>query len=133
MKRPFIDFYTEIGFAPTGQQIGISQKHRNNWSNLYRKLGLPRQVFKGANVLEIGAGSGENAVDILNRGISSLTISDDAQVVLNNLKSVLKNDTRIQYELRDSQELSPNNDVFDIVICEGVIPLQIDPTVFSKI
>ena len=71
MKRPFIDFYTEIGFAPTGQQTGISQKHKNNRSNLYRKLGLRSQIFKGANVLEIGAGSGENAIDILNRGVTS--------------------------------------------------------------
>ena len=132
MKKPFIDFYTEIGFAPTGQQIGINQKHRNNRSNLYRKLGLHPHVFKGADVLEIGAGSGENAADMLNRGLSSLTISDGAQVVLDKLKSVFKNDTRIQYELRDSQELSPNNDVFDIVICEGVIPLQIEPTVFFQ-
>ena len=132
MKRPFIDFYTEIGFAPTGQQTGISQKHKKNRSNLYRKLGLRSSIFKNANVLEIGAGSGENAIDILNRGVTSLTISDGAQVVLDKLKSVIKNETPIQFELRDSQIPSATNDVFDIVICEGVIPLQINPVVFFQ-
>jgi 2-polyprenyl-3-methyl-5-hydroxy-6-metoxy-1,4-benzoquinol methylase len=132
MKRPFIDFYTEIGFAPTGQQVGISQKHRVNRTNLYRKLGLHSQIFRNANVLEIGPGSGENAMDLLNRGISSLTISDGAQVVLDKLKLALKSHIPIQYELCDSQRFSSSKDVFDIVVCEGVIPLQMDPTVFFQ-
>ncbi len=132
MRKPFIDFYTEIGFAPTGQQEGISQKHRTNRTNLYRKLGLHSQIFKGANVLEIGPGSGENAIDLLNRGISSLTISDGAQVVLEKLKVVLKSDLPIWFELCDSQRISTNKSVFDIVICEGVIPLQMDPSIFFQ-
>jgi 2-polyprenyl-3-methyl-5-hydroxy-6-metoxy-1,4-benzoquinol methylase len=132
VDKPFIDFYSEIGFAPTGQQAGTTQKHKNNRSNLYRKLGLRSSVFKNAKVLEVGAGSGENAIDILNRGVSFLTISDGAQVVLDNLKSVIKSDTPIQFELHDSQQPTLNKDVFDIVICEGVIPLQLNPTIFFQ-
>jgi 2-polyprenyl-3-methyl-5-hydroxy-6-metoxy-1,4-benzoquinol methylase len=132
MKRPFIDFYTEIGFAPTGQQPDISQKHKENRTNLYRKLGLHSQTFKSANVLEIGPGSGENAIDLLNRGISSLTVSDGAQVVLDKLKLVLEENVPIKYEICDSQKSSPSKEFFDIVICEGVIPLQINPSMFFQ-
>lgn len=111
---------------------GINLKHKNNRSNLYRKLGLRSSLFKNAKVLEIGAGSGENAIDILTRGISSLTIFDGAQVVLDNLKANIKSDIPTDFKLHDFSYPYIQNQVFDIVICEGVIPLQKNPTAFFK-
>ena len=101
VEKPFIDFYTAIRFAPTEQMSGINLKHKNNRSNLYRKLGLRSSLFKNAKVLEIGAGSGENAIDILTRGISSLTIFDGAQVVLDNLKANIKSDIPTYFKIHD--------------------------------
>ena len=132
MQKPFIDFYTEIGFAPTGQQDGQDQKHHKNRTNLYRKLGLHPGLFKGASVLEIGPGSGENTIDLLNRGIRSLKLVDGVPAVLESLKARVKTQIPITYELYDASMSPPSLEVFDIVICEGVIPLQLDPIVFFQ-
>jgi hypothetical protein len=107
MTKPFIDFYTQIGFAPTGQQIGLSKRHRENRTNLYRKLGLHPMVFMGARVLEIGPGSGENSIDLLDRGISSLKLVDGVPEVLDSLKTRIKSDIPISYELYDASMPPP--------------------------
>lgn len=132
MDKPFIDFYTQIGFAPTGQQEGQVQKHRENRSNLYRKLGLHPGVFNGASVLEIGPGSGENSIDLLGRGIRSLKLLDGVPVILESLKSRILTKIPVFYELGDVSitPLSVDAETFEIVICEGVIPLQLDPIIF---
>ena len=132
MQKPFIDFYTEIGFAPTGQQEGQVQKHRENRTNLYRKLGLHPGLFKGASVLEIGPGSGENSIDLLDRGIRSLKLVDGVPAVLESLKARVKTQIPTTYELYDASMSPPSLEVFDIVICEGVIPLQLDPVIFFQ-
>ncbi len=89
MTKPFLDFYTQIGFASTGQKAGASVIHSENRTNLYRKLSLHPQILKGARVLEIGPGSGENSVDLLKRGISSLKLVDGVPEVINSLKFLL--------------------------------------------
>jgi 2-polyprenyl-3-methyl-5-hydroxy-6-metoxy-1,4-benzoquinol methylase len=132
MKRPFIDFYEKIGFAPTGQQEGQVQKHRENRTNLYRKLGLHSGVFRGANVLEVGPGSGENSIDLLDRGIRSLKLVDGVPAVLESLKARIETETPVTYELFDASRPPTNPEVFDIVLCEGVIPLQHDPVLFFQ-
>ena len=130
MKKPFIDFYTEIGFAPTQQQLGTGSTHQLNRTNLYRKLGLHPRVFEDANVLEIGPGSGENSIDLLNRGISSLKLSDAVPSVLQSLSQKISTQIPISYEIHDASMPYLNHDTFEIVICEGVIPLQMDPVTF---
>lgn len=133
MTKPFIDFYTQIGFAPTSQQDGQVLKHKKNRTNLYRKLGLHPGVFNGASILEIGPGSGENSIDLLDRGIRSLKLVDGVSVVLESLKARIETKTPVSYELYDaSVPPSPDIETFDIVICEGVIPFQLDPIVFFQ-
>jgi ubiquinone/menaquinone biosynthesis C-methylase UbiE len=99
MKRPFIDFYTKIGFAPTQQQSGMQFTHQLNRRNLYRKLGLHPRVFQGANVLEVGPGSGENSIDLLSRGINSLKLSDAVPSVLQELSKKISTEIPISLEV----------------------------------
>lgn len=133
MKRPFIDFYTQIGFAPTGQRHGNILKHRENRTNLYRKLGLHPSVFKDASVLEIGPGSGENSIDLLNRDIRSLKLIDGVPEILNLLKNRITTEIPVYYEICDiSGPLLTDPETYEIVICEGVIPMQLDPIEFFK-
>jgi 2-polyprenyl-3-methyl-5-hydroxy-6-metoxy-1,4-benzoquinol methylase len=130
VRKPFIDFYTEIGFAPTQQQSGSSAKHWQNRTNLYRKLGLHPRIFENTNVLEVGPGSGENSIDLLNRGISSLKLSDALPKVLESLQEKISTKIPTSYEIHDASVAYTNHDTFEIVICEGVIPLQMDPAAF---
>ena len=132
MQKPFIDFYTQIGFAPTGQQANLGKKHHENRTNLFRKLSLHPKIFKDASVLEIGPGSGENAIDLLNRGIASLRLVDAVPTVLESLKTQIKTDIPVTYELFDASMLSTSHQSFDIVICEGVIPFQLAPVTFFQ-
>ena len=112
MKKPFIDFYTQIGFAPTGQLFGNQDKHRENRSNLYRKLGLHPKVLEGSTVLEIGPGSGENSIDLLARGIKSLKLVDGVPAVLESLQSRISGHTPVTYELYDAAMLPPKRETF---------------------
>jgi len=136
IEKPFIDFYGQIGFAPTGQEGGNSLKHSRNRTNLYRSLGLHQSIFSGARVLEIGPGSGENAIDLLSRGISSLKLLDAVPEVLNTFKERINSDIPISYEVNDASipgSLSLlNTECFDLVICEGVIPFQLVPKDFLQ-
>ena len=132
MTKPFLDFYTQIGFAPTGQKVGTSVIHRENRSNLYRKLSLHPQIFEGARVLEIGPGSGENSVDLLKRGISTLKLVDGVPEVINSLKLLFSSKIPVTFEVCDASIPFSSAETFEIVICEGVIPLQLNPIDFFK-
>jgi len=132
MTKPFIDFYNSIGFAPTGQEPALKVEHKQNRNNLYRKLGLHSGIFKSARVLEIGPGSGENSIDLLGRGISSLKLVDGVPEVLSSLQTRIKSETPVTYELSDATIPSTSTETFDIVICEGVIPLQLTPGDFFQ-
>lgn len=132
MKKPFLDFYSSIGFAPTGQKVGTSVIHQQNRTNLYRKLGLHPQILKGARVLEIGPGSGENSVDLLKRGISALKLIDGVPEVLNSLKTSVSGKIPVTFEVCDASIPFSSTETFEIVICEGVIPLQLNPIDFFR-
>jgi SAM-dependent methyltransferase len=133
VKKPFIDFYTSIGFVPTSQDESLRLAHVANRDNLYRKLGLHSKVFVDAKVLEIGPGSGENSLDLLRRGIHSLKLVDGVPAALNNIQNRLGENLAkiVTFEVRDAS-ITLDSDKYDLVICEGVIPLQIDPAGFLR-
>ena len=58
--KSYIDFYEENKIIPVNQQI--TEGHFKRRTHLYRQLGCPPLAFTGASVLEIGAGTGDNAV-----------------------------------------------------------------------
>jgi 2-polyprenyl-3-methyl-5-hydroxy-6-metoxy-1,4-benzoquinol methylase len=129
MTRPFVDFYNEIGFAPTSQQLGRSFEHKQNRSNLYRKLGIHKFSWLNASVLEVGPGSGENSIDLVGRGIKSLTLADAVPVVLERIKAKNIEGLDVKYELLDVSQHSLSGS-YQIVICEGTIPFQLEPRQF---
>ena len=128
--RPFIDFYDRIGFAPTRQSI------ENEWSRfgqvrrrLYETLGLLEIVFSGSKIVEIGPGSGDNAEANLQCNPHSYTFVDGTHVVLQRLEqrfSGYQDSCELTFLLLDITRDTPPSD-FDLVLCEGVIPTQIDP------
>ena len=131
MTKPFIDFYNSIGFAPTSQQSGLRVEHKQNRDNLYRKLGIHASTWVNASVLEVGPGSGENSIDLIARGIRSLSLVDAVPAVLEKIKNRVPEETKVKYQLLDLSD-SIIDDNFEIVVCEGVIPLQLDPKSFVR-
>jgi 2-polyprenyl-3-methyl-5-hydroxy-6-metoxy-1,4-benzoquinol methylase len=131
MTKPFIDFYNSIGFAPTSQQSGLRVEHKQNRDNLYRKLGIHASTWVNASVLEVGPGSGENSIDLIARGIRSLLLVDAVPAVLDKIKDRVPEDAKVKYQLLDLQETKIDGN-FEIVVCEGVIPFQLDPKSFVR-
>jgi 2-polyprenyl-3-methyl-5-hydroxy-6-metoxy-1,4-benzoquinol methylase len=131
MTKPFIDFYNSIGFAPTSQQSDLRVEHKQNRDNLYRKLGIHASTWANASVLEVGPGSGENSIDLIARGIRSLSLVDAVPAVLEKIKDRVPKEEMVTYQLLDLQETTIDGN-FEIVVCEGVIPLQLDPKGFAR-
>jgi 2-polyprenyl-3-methyl-5-hydroxy-6-metoxy-1,4-benzoquinol methylase len=130
MTKPFVDFYNSIGFAPTGQQAHLKVEHKQNRDNLYRKLGIHAATWTHANVCEVGPGSGENSIDLVSRRIKSLTLVDAVPAVLDQIRERFLGETKVEYQLQDLSDSIISNS-FEIVICEGVIPLQLNPKRFA--
>ncbi len=131
VERQFISYYDNIGFAPTGIDPSKINLLSRNRTNLYRKLGLHDSFFKGINALEIGPGSGENALDLLDRGVKKLTLCDFSNSVLQHLNQKASEDSRLALKKLNA-ESTLNLGTFDLVLIEGVIPLQHKPLEIFK-
>ncbi len=57
-----LDYYVRHGISPVRYRTGGLGAHFERREALYRLLGLPPVAFKGARVLEVAAGSGQNSL-----------------------------------------------------------------------
>jgi predicted RNA methylase len=57
--RPFLDFYAEHHVAPVNYRRDPAFIARRTW--LLATLGIPPALLRGAEVLEFGPGTGDNA------------------------------------------------------------------------
>lgn len=53
-----LDFYREHKISPVHQDIQDFNYHCRRREKLYRQLGMPTQLFRNADVLEVGTGGG---------------------------------------------------------------------------
>ncbi len=87
----YIDYYNKNNIIPVHQVI--NQLHRDRRVALYRTLGLHSLAFRSADILELGPGSGDNAVVLSELGVSSLTLVDGSnpsyEVILSKVKEGL--------------------------------------------
>ena len=128
--RPFLTFYDQLGFAPTRQSLRTSSGHKTRRSFLYRQLGLPEFAISGCDIIEFGPGSGENSEALIALEPKSYTFVDGSEVVLKNLQERIAGSNFSQVELSfysgDALDFSLAAQ-YDLVVCEGLIPMQIHP------
>ena len=135
-SQPFISFYDSIGFAPTRQKSMDPALHQFRRRYLYRCLGVAPFAVRNSSILDLGPGSGENSLDLLTMTPASLTLVDGSEAVLANLRSALdmqaeqnlvhSGSTEIRLIQSDISTFSSASR-YDLVICEGVLPLQMRP------
>lgn len=127
-SRPYLDFYGRHGIIPVRQDLSDPDLHFRRREALYRHLGLWPAVIRGRRILEIGPGTGDNA-------LYTAALRPDAYVLLDgNAASIAALTARqadgllpagveiIQADLMAWDD--PRR--FDVVLCEGLLPAQND-------
>lgn len=122
--NPFVDYYSKHNISPVRQDISDFDKHIKRRENLFITLGIPPLVFKGRRILEIGPGSGHNALVYFHWGanIDFVEPNPKAQKELNDLLKAHSIDERRWNLFKTMIEDSHINNKYEIVIAEGFIP-----------
>ena len=130
--KPFVDFYKQAGLVPTHQNISDLEIHFQRREALYRHLGLPKALLEGRAIIEFGPGSGHNAVFTASCRPAKYTLVDATPASLESTREVLAlHYPNNSFEITDCDILQySSNQKYDLVICEGVIPTQLNPAAF---
>lgn len=134
IPRPFIDFYTEKGIIPTRQNIENLEEHFQRRKALYHHLGIPTHLLRDSAIIEFGPGSGHNALFTAHCQPATYVLVDATPASLESSSSQLiekYGNERIRVVESDIL-LFDTEEKFDLVLCEGVIPTQKDPSSFLK-
>jgi 2-polyprenyl-3-methyl-5-hydroxy-6-metoxy-1,4-benzoquinol methylase len=133
-SRPFLDFYMEHGVIPTRQNIGNLTRHLERRSALYRSLGIIPSFVRGCSILEFGPGSGHNAVHTLSLNPKRYILVDANQSSLKSCRKLIaQHGKNTDCQVIDCDIESFNTqERFDLVLCEGVVPTQINPAQFAR-
>jgi len=133
--RPFVDFYAQNQISPVTQDISDLQKHFSRRDFLYRYLGLSPLSFEGKRIIEFGPGSGHNALYIVSRKPARYVLVDGNPTAKEHCASLfaqyMQGQWKMEFVLSDIVDFV-TNERFDIVLCEGVIPLQKNPADFAR-
>lgn len=134
-NRPFIDFYRKHRISPVSQDISNLKKHFERRKALYRHLGIVPAFVKDRTVIEFGPGSGYNSIFTSRLKPSRYVMVDGNPTGLERTKDLFKVYSlgKTKHEFIESLiEDYTNDDLFDFVLCEGVIPGQRNPKKFLR-
>jgi 2-polyprenyl-3-methyl-5-hydroxy-6-metoxy-1,4-benzoquinol methylase len=121
----FLEHYTKNKISPVRQNISSLEKHFEIRKSLYRTLGILPDTFKGKRIVEIGPGSGYNSLYIASQEPKELVLVEPNPTGVLHIENLF-----IEYKM-DSPNISIKNlvleeynssNLFDIVICEGLLP-----------
>jgi ubiquinone/menaquinone biosynthesis C-methylase UbiE len=135
-KKPFIDFYNRYNIIPVAQDISDIEMHFQRRSALYRHCGIPSLLVRDRTVLEIGPGTGHNALYTNSLGPAEYVLVDGAKQSIRQLESLFNHffEDISNCEIIESPlEKLDLDKKFDIVLCEGAIPFQKNPCEFLRI
>ena len=128
--KPYIDFYSKHNISPVHQDITDMEKHFQRRESLYRSLSVIPNLLEGKSILELGPGSGHNAIYTASLNPKHYVLVDGNKRGIFECKSNL-NQTGIEPEKLEFHhsliEDFQSDEIFDIVIAEGFIPYQLDP------
>jgi hypothetical protein len=125
--RPYLSYYSEHNIIPVRQNTKDMGLHFGRRRALYRHLGLHRFMFEGRHILEFGPGTGDNALYVGSCMPELYVLVDGNQAsiraISEKLNQALLPRDRVECHTADIQEYTDTRR-FDVVLCEGVIPLQ---------
>lgn len=117
-----LDFYIKNNISPVHYVATNVQEHFERRASLYRSLGLLPLTFRGARVLEVAVGSGQNSLYVASLMPQSLTLVEPNPTGIHEIRDLYAktevphaSPTLVESTLQDY--LPPHR--FDIVICEN--------------
>jgi len=134
-EKAYLDFYGKHGIIPVHQDIQSLDLHMARRRALFRHLGIHPLAFKGRSVIEFGPGTGDNALYTASCAPALYVLVDgnpaSTQAISEKLERGLLPRDRVVCRQADIREYHDDK-LYDIVLCEGVIPLQEDPAAFLQ-
>lgn len=112
-----LDFYRQHGISPVNQEIGDLKAHFARRAKLYRDLGISTAI-RGRYVLEVGAGSGENALYTNSLHPCEYTILEPNPVGAQDIRRRGIRARVLEQRIEDCTLFH-----FDVVLCEGLLGL----------
>ena len=132
-KRAFLDFYSANNIIPVHQDLSDLENHLIRRNYLYQTLGLPPALFRGADVIEFGPGTGDNAVATSFYGLNKYILVDGNPPSVGELNKRREKGsihaatcTVIESDINNYRDDAR----YDVVLCEGLIPGQPEPKKF---
>lgn len=139
-ERPFLDFYGQHNIIPVAQDLTSAHYQRRHY--LYRLLGvLPsfsQESSSNPLILEVGAGTADNAVATARFfPNAAFTFVDGNAASVSAIRSkvergVLPPTCRVINQDFNHFSSSIDCQSYDLVICEGTIPGQVNPIDFAS-
>jgi SAM-dependent methyltransferase len=117
-----LDYYTRYGINPVRYDVSNLQLHLDRRGSLYRTLGLTPLAMRGARVLEVAPGTGQNSLYLARLAPRSLTLVEPNPVAIRDIATVyatagaapvppLVIESRFEDYVPDER--------FDVVVCEN--------------
>ena len=129
-EQPYVDFYKRHRISPVAQNISDLKKHYDRREFLYRRLGLVASYVKGKTIIEFGPGSGHNALYTYSLQPSHYVLVDGNPKGLKDCEELFGQyfpDHKCHELVTSLIEEYKNDRLFDLVLCEGVLPGQKNP------
>jgi SAM-dependent methyltransferase len=133
--KPFVDYYSQNEISPVAQDISDLPRHFDRRRSLYRALGIVPAFVAGRSVIEFGPGSGYNAIYTGSLNPQRYVLVDGNPVGLVETNRLLQErfGTSLPYEMVESLiEDFETDERFDVSLCEGTIPFQLEPEAFTR-
>ncbi|OGS68784.1 MAG: hypothetical protein A2Z87_09775 [Gallionellales bacterium GWA2_54_124] len=122
MPKTHLEFYDAHGISPVHYVVGDTQQHFERRASLYRSLGVIPLSCRGARVLEVAVGSGQNSLYVASLMPESLTLVEPNPTAIREIRELYANTKvphtkplLVEMTLQDYMPEHP----FDIVLCEN--------------
>lgn len=124
VDNSMLSFYRDHSVAPVRQEINDLDAHFDRRRVLYQQLGIPANVFTGKSVLEIGPGTGQNALFVAAQMPNQLVLVEPNLAGRKEIDATFDSFPAWR-EVLSLSDLPIDQfhyaQQFDIVLCEGLI------------
>ena len=124
MIASHLDFYTSQKISPVRQDVSDIRAHFERRGALYRMLGVLPATIRGSRVLEVGPGSGHNAIFTGSMKPSRYLLVEGNETGINHMQKLFSDHS----EYTDGIEIVHSaledwdtDEEFDVVLCEGLM------------